>query len=236
MTMGTNRESTGMNTLSRTENAELMLQAREALKGRWGLAVGANLIYLVIVMGLQTIPKVGSGLGIIVGAPMMVGVAGFFLAIARKQDAQLVQIFDGIKRFWTCLGAYLLATVFVLLWALLLIVPGIIAAFSYAMTYYIIAENESIGPLEAIAKSKEMMQGNKWKLFCLSMRFWGWMMLCILTMGIGMLWLLPYMGVAYARFYDDLKPAATAVQPAAAGQPQQFGAGSSEMGESLQPR
>jgi uncharacterized membrane protein len=205
-----------MNTLARTENRDVMLQAREALRGRWGLAIGANLIYCVIVMGLQSIPKVGSGLGIIVGAPMLVGISGFYLSLARKQDAQLVQIFDGIKRFWTCLGAYLLMAVFVLLWMLLLIVPGIIAALSYSMTCYIIAENESIGPLEAITKSKEMMKGNKWKFFCLGLRFLGWNLLCILTLGIGFLWLLPYMGVAFARFYDDLKPVAEAIAPAGA--------------------
>jgi uncharacterized membrane protein len=207
-----------MNALSTTENRDLMLQAREALRGRWGLAVGANLIYCVIVMGLQTIPKVGSGLGIIVGAPMMVGVAGFFLAIARKQDAQLVQIFDGIKRFWTCLGASLLKLVFVFLWSLLLIIPGIIAALSYSMTSYILAENDSIGPLEAITKSKEMMHGNKWKLFCLCVRFWGWSLLCILTLGIGFLWLFPYAGVALARFYEDIQPNAQKIEPTRTGQ------------------
>ncbi len=207
-----------MNTLSKTENRDLMLQAREALRGRWGLAIGANLIYLVIVGGLQIIPKVGAGLGIIVGAPMTVGLAGFSLCLARKQDAQVIQLFDGIKRFWTCLGAYLLKALFVFLWSLLLVIPGIIAALSYSMTYYILVENDTVGPLEAITRSKEMMRGNKWKLFCLGLRFWGWMMLCVLTLGIGLIWLLPYMYVAYARFYDDLKPAAGAIEPVAPGQ------------------
>jgi hypothetical protein len=73
------------------------------------------------------------------------------------------------------------------------------------MTYYIIAENDSIGPLEAITKSKEMMRGNKWKFFCLGFRFLGWGVLCILTLGIGFLWLFPYMIVSYAQFYDDIK-------------------------------
>jgi uncharacterized membrane protein len=88
---------------------------------------------------------------------------------------------------------------------LLLIVPGIIAALSYSMTYFIIAENDSIGSLEAITKSKEMMRGNKWKLFCLCCRFLGWILLCILTIGIGFLWLYPYMMVSFAKFYDDIK-------------------------------
>lgn len=70
------------------------------------------------------------------------------------------------------------------------------------MTFFIIAENDSIGPLEAVTKSKEMMDGNKWKLFCLGWRFFGWALLCILTLGIGFLWLMPYMVVSYAKFYD----------------------------------
>jgi uncharacterized membrane protein len=206
-----------INTLSQTANRDLMLQAREALKGRWGLAIGANVIYLVIAIAAQSIPKVGGGIGIIVGAPMLVGISGFFLCLARKQDAQLVQIFDGIKKYWVCLGTYLLALIFTLLWSLLLIIPGIMAAYSYAMIYFILAENDSIGPLEAIAKSKEMMRGNRWKFFCLFLRFWGWGIVCILTLGIGFLWILPYLYVAFARFYDDLKPAGAAIEPAAAG-------------------
>ena len=207
-----------MNTLSQTANSDLMLQAREALRGRWGLAVGATLIYCVILIVAQSIPKVGSGIGIIIGAPMIVGFSGFFLSLARKQDAQIVQIFDGIKRFGACLGTYLLVIVFVFLWALLLIIPGIMAAYSYAMAYFILAENDSIGPLEAIAKSKEMMQGNRWKLFCLSLRFIGWAIVCILTLGIGFLWMLPYLYVAFARFYDDIQPAAEAIEPVRTGQ------------------
>jgi len=207
-----------MNTRSQTANRELMLQAREALKGRWGLAIGANIIYCVIIIAAQNIPKVGYGISIIIGAPLIVGVSGFFLCLARKQDAELAQIFDGIKNFWVCLGTYLLALIFVLLWSLLLIIPGIMAAYSYAMVYFILAENDSIGPLEAIAKSKEMMRGNRWKLFCLGLRFIGWGILCLLTLGIGFLWMLPYLYVSFARFYDDIKPDAEEIELTRTGQ------------------
>jgi len=204
-----------MNGLARTENRDLTRQAREALRGRWGLAIVANIIYCVIVIGAQNIPKVGWGLGIIVGAPFAVGIAGFSLTIARQQEAQIVQIFDGIRIFLTCLGTYLLAIVFILLWSLLLIIPGIMASFSYAMIYFILADDDSVGPLQAITRSKEMMRGNRWKLFCLSLRFIGWSLLCILTLGIGFLWLFPYMYVAFARFYDDIKPAAEKIEQSA---------------------
>lgn len=197
-----------MNHLSQTANRDLMAQARDALKGNWGLAIAANVIYCVIVIAAQSIPKAGGILGIIVGAPLIVGISGFFLSLARKQEARITQIFDGIKRFWICLGTYLLAIIFILLWSLLLIIPGIIACFSYAMIYFILADNDEIGPLEAITRSKEMMRGNRWKFFCLSVRFIGWFIVCVLTLGIGFLWFFPYTCVSYARFYDDIRPAA----------------------------
>lgn len=73
------------------------------------------------------------------------------------------------------------------------------------MIFYIIADNNSIGAMEAIDKSKAMMDGYKWKYFYFALRFLGWALLCILTLGIGFLWLIPYMQVSMAKFYDDVK-------------------------------
>jgi uncharacterized membrane protein len=190
--------------ISGTENKILMLQARESLKGKWGLAVGTFLVYLLIVCGISSIPRAGSLLSLLISGPMMVGLATFSLAISRDRNPQFEQIFYGFKKFGISLGAYLLFAIFVILWALLLLIPGIIAAISYSMTFYLITDNDNIGPLEAIKKSKQMMYGYKWKYFCLGLRFIGWALLCILTLGIGFLWLIPYMNVSLAKFYDDL--------------------------------
>lgn len=103
------------------------------------------------------------------------------------------------------MGAYWLMILFVVLWSLLLIIPGIIAAFSYAMVFFIIADDSSIGVSEALKKSKVMMKGYKWKYFCLSWRFLGWAILSVLSCGIGFLWLFPYMQISFAKFYEDLK-------------------------------
>jgi len=197
-----------MNTLSTLENRVLMAQARDSLKGKWGLGIGTTVVFMLIMMVIQLIPIAGWIIGILISGAMSIGLAIFALSLSRKQNAKLSQIFDGFQKFGVGLGAYILQFIFVILWSILLIIPGIIAAFAYSMTYYIIAENDSIGPLEAISKSKEMMRGNKWKLFCLGFRFFGWGLLCILTLGIGFLWLFPYMIVSYAQFYDDLKPIA----------------------------
>jgi len=96
-------------------------------------------------------------------------------------------------------------SLFILLWSLLLIIPGIIAALSYSMTFYILADDNSIGAMDAINKSKKMMYGYKWKYFCLGLRFLGWAILCILRLGIGFLWLSPYVHVSVTKFYEDIK-------------------------------
>jgi uncharacterized membrane protein len=143
------------------------------------------------------------------------------LALSRGQEARLPQIFEGFQKFGVALGAYLLMMLFVFLWALLLIIPGIIAAYAYSQTFYIIAEEPGIGPLQAIRKSKEMMRGNKGKLFCLNLRFIGWALLCLLTLGIGFLLLAPYMMISFAKFYDDVAHSATETDEAIEEQPVQ---------------
>ena len=88
---------------------------------------------------------------------------------------------------------------------LLLVIPGIIAILRYSQIWFILSEDENIGPFDAINKSKEMMLGNKLKLFYLYCRFFGWFILCLLTLGLGFIVLGPYMSVSGAKFYDDLK-------------------------------
>ena len=84
------------------------------------------------------------------------------------------------------------------------IVVSVIKSLAYSQAFYLLADDQTLGSQAAITRSKEMMNGNKTKLFCLGLRFFCWGMLCILTLGIGFLWLVPYMSVTYARFYDDL--------------------------------
>ena len=189
------------------ENTELMAEARASLSGNWGLAVGTFLVYTIIVGTLQVIPVVGSVIGLFIAGPMLVGISMFSLSLSRGENARLEQIFEGFKNYGTVLGAYLLMVVLILLWMLLLIIPGIIAAIAYSQTFYILAEDDAISSMDALKKSKEMMDGYKWKYFCLGLRFIGWALLCILTLGIGFLWLSPYIQISYAKFYEDIKTA-----------------------------
>lgn len=192
----------------RTENITLMRMAKESLNGKWGLAAGTFFVYFLVLFAIQifaAIIPIAGLISLIIAGPLALGIVIFVLAISRNQNAELAQIFDGFKNFGNSLAAYLLMVVFVFLWMLLLIVPGIIAAISYAMTFFIIADDPSIGPMDAINKSKKMMYGYKWKYFCLIFRFFGWFLLCLLTLGIGFLWLGPYVQVSVAKFYDDIK-------------------------------
>jgi len=194
-----------------TANITLMRAARESLKGKWGLAILAFVIYTLLTTGGASVKSHGSLLTLssiltlIIGGPLALGAAIFSLSIERGKEATLGQIFQGFNSFSTAFIAYLLIILYVLLWSLLLIVPGIIAALGYSMTFYILADDPLIKPQDALRKSKSMMDGYKEKLFYLWLRFFLLALLCILTLGIGFFWLIPYGHVTMAKFYDDLK-------------------------------
>ena len=185
----------------KTENKVLMAQAREALEGKWGLAVGGGLVFILVNSATSIIPFAS----IIIGGPMYVGLAFFFLSLSRKQNPAIKDLFSGFNNFLTALVAFLLVGLYTILWMLLLIIPGIVAAISYSQTFLLLADNPSMSASEAIEKSKKMMDGNKLKFFYLGLRFIGWSLLCVLTFGIGFLWLIPYMQVTFAKFHDDIK-------------------------------
>lgn len=182
-----------------------MQNARESLKDKWGLAIGTFIIYSLIMGAAGAIKAPGSIISLLIGGPFALGAATFSLNISRGKDAKLEQIFQGFNRFSTALGAYLLMLLFVILWTLLLIIPGIIAALSYSMTFYILSDDQTIRAEDALKKSKIMMEGYKLKLFYLCLRFFLLALLCVLTLGIGFFWLIPFIHISMAKFYDDIK-------------------------------
>ena len=192
-----------------TENVTLLRAARESLRGKWGVAILTFLIYTLFTSATGSVYSSGSNitfslLNLIIGGPFALGAAIFSLSISRGKEPMLEQIFQGFDRFSDAFVAYLLIVVYVLLWTLLLIVPGIIAALGYSMTFFIMTDDPLIKPQEALKKSKSMMNGYKMKLFYLCLRFFLLSLLCILTLGIGFLWLIPFVHVTLAKFYDDI--------------------------------
>ena len=156
-----------------------------------------GIIILVLVWGIVCM---------IVGGAVSLGYAKFNLNMVAKdrKDIYYSDLFSQFHRIGAGFCMRFLINLYIFLWTLLFIIPGIIASYSYSMTHYIMVENPEYGVNEAIAASKEMMRGNRWRLFCLRFSFIGWSILCIFTLGIGYLWLNPYMEAANAAFYKEI--------------------------------
>ena len=189
-----------------TNNTQIMSDARESLTGKWPLAIGTFLIFLLISLGATLIPFAGQVIGFLIAGPLAVGGAFFALNIVREQAAKTDDLFFGFNNnLGNSILAYLLVFVFVFIGFVLLIIPGIIVALAFSQTWFILAENPSMDSYDAIIKSKNMMNGYKWQYFKIGLRLFGLGLLCLLTLGIGFLWLLPYQYVVYAKFYEEVK-------------------------------
>jgi uncharacterized membrane protein len=186
-------------------NSELRSSTREQLKGKWGTAILLCLIFSIICGLPGYIPYLGAIISILLSGPLTLGLATCFLKLVRHEPFMFENLFDGFKKFSSSVIAQLLITIFVFLWSLLLLIPGIIAYYRYSMVFYILSDNPEISAMDALKRSKEMMVGFKWKLFCLHLSFIGWALLGILTLGIGYLWLTPYIYGSIANFYENLK-------------------------------
>ena len=189
----------------KTENSILMSDAKASLSGKWGLAIGVSVLYVILSSGIQSIKGIGLIFSLIIGGPLIYGIQLFMLTLSRNEDANLEMLFEGFKLFEKTLKLYLWMVLKVLLWMLLLIVPGIIKAIAYSQAFYLFIEDNSLSAKEALEKSEQMMEGYKMKYFLLGLRFFLLALLCILTLGIGFLWLMPYAQVTLAKFYDDVK-------------------------------
>jgi len=185
-------------------NKELRAFAREQLKGRWGNPVLGTFIYIFLFILVSSIPIVGGIISFILTGPLFLGLMTFFLNFKRGKNPKIEEIFYGFKYFGSALLLNFLIVIFILLWALLLIIPGIIACLKYSMAYFVLSDNPNIGAKEAIEKSKSLMEGKKAQLFWLWLSFFGWGLCCILTLGIGFLWLIPYINVSIVNFYENL--------------------------------
>jgi uncharacterized membrane protein len=187
-------------------NKDIMANARSQLKGKWGSVILVVFIYLLISILAESIPKIGEIITWIISGPLAFGLNYYFLSFIRQKNPALEDLFKGvsISIFGEAFIAYIFMTIFIILWTLLLIVPGVIAAISYSMTFFILVDNPEISGKDAIKKSKELIKGNKYKYFCFLVRFLGWFLLSILSFGIGFIWLIPYFMVSHAKFYESL--------------------------------
>lgn len=205
-------------------NQDYKNAALAALKGRWAPAVLATVVFMIIAFayaGVNIIPQyittdpktllILSGVSILLAVllykPLSYGYYGACRRLLVEGDDQMLHnmVSDAFSRYFRVLWAVILTDLKIIAWCLLLLIPGIVMSFAYAMTPFIISENQEIPVSEAIHLSRKMMKGHKFDLFYLILTFIGWIFLSILTLGIGLLWLAPYMTTAMASFYEDVK-------------------------------
>lgn len=206
--------------------------ARERLTGNWGIAILAALVagllggaisdgggfsinvdseilyqlpqeVLTILQWLISISGILGLVCFIIGGTIRLGYCQFLLKQHDGQPAELKDLFSQFHRFGDGFCLSLLQGLYIFLWSLLFIIPGIVAGYRYAMAPFIMVEHPDMTASEAINASKQMMDGHKAELFFLDLSFIGWALLSVLTLGIGSLWLNPYMSAAYAAFYRE---------------------------------
>ena len=200
-------------------------RALSALENKWGNFVAITFVYGFIIGITQVLsgdkdsPAILILIGIvlsILALPLTWGYQTLFLGAVRGGEATAKDLFEGYNKelFPRVLTTTLLYYVYIFLWSLLLLIPGCIKAYSYAMTPYILKDNPEMKNNAAIEESMRMMDGHKLELFLLDLSFIGWAILSILTCCIGFLWLVPYMNMARVNFYEDLKKASVEVKEA----------------------
>ena len=200
-------------------------RALSALENKWGNFVAITFVYGFIIgitqilSGDKDSPAILHLIGLvlfILALPLTWGFQTLFLGAVRGGEATAKDMFEGYNKelFSRVLTTTLLYYVYIFLWSLLLLIPGFIKSYSYAMTPYILKDNPEMKNNAAIEESMRMMDGHKLELFLLDLSFIGWAILSILTCCIGFLWLVPYMNMARVNFYEDLKKASVEVKEA----------------------
>ena len=184
-------------------NQEYKNAALAALEGKWAPAVLCAVVY-----GLVICAAGGTGIfTILVSFPLVVGYYCVHRNLLLKGDDRMTgeAFMIGFDNWWHNVWGMLLMAIYIFLWTLLLVIPGIIKSFSYALVPYILVEKPELSANQAIDLSRKMMRGHKFDMFLLSFSFIGWGILSCLTLGIGFFWLRPYVYTSYAAFYEDVK-------------------------------
>lgn len=147
----------------------------------------------------------------IVLIPLNIGVAQNVLAWSRGEDVNKWKVlfggFNSAKIFFKQVGVVVLNTILCALWAILLVVPGIIKGLAYSMYPYVLRDEPDLSVWQTLKKSEAIMKGYKGKLFLMYLSFVGWFILGAFTFGILYIWLTPYVMTSTVKFYDDVRRA-----------------------------
>lgn len=182
-------------------------KAWNSLSGKWGTLAVITLLASVIssVLSGLSVAGIGAIALFLIAGPYTLSTAIISLKVIRGYNVEIADMFLGFKNFLSAFLLWFINLILIWLWSLLFIIPGIVKAYAYSMSHYILADNPDMDVNQARLRSIEMMNGNKWRLFCLDCSFIGWAILCVLTCGILSYWVIPYRQCAYAAFYEELK-------------------------------
>jgi len=194
-------------------SSELKQQAITQLARRWKGIIIPNIIRMVIasiilyfISKFITNKAFVSLLVNLILSPLQLGLIAYGIRFANYDESlDIKDVFDGYDRWLDAFILNITIEFFILLWGLLFIIPGIIKSYSYSMSYHILADNPNMKVKDALDWSKKITQGNKMRLFCLDLSFLGWFFLSILTLGIGYIWLVPYIQITTVNMYTNLK-------------------------------
>lgn len=185
--------------------AELKNSALKLLTGNWTNPVLFTLVFLVVIGTLTRIPFIGQVIGILAAASIIITFLAFFRWEKKDFKDLIEESISPYKEDYLRWGwSVLLMGLYVVLWSLLLVIPGIIKSYSYALVPYLLKDNKKLEYNDVITKSRKLMDGHKFDLFVLDLSFLGWAILACLTFGIGFLWFVPYLQTTRAAFYEDL--------------------------------
>lgn len=205
-------------------------EALSALRGNWANALVATIILVALALFFSSNdainsyyqrivinPFIGYSLSFVslfVLLPLAVGYSNSMRVLLETGDNRLTNnsFSLGFGNWLHVVWGMVLSTIYIFLWTLLLIIPGIIKSYSYALTPYILVEHPEMSANEAIEESMRLMDGHKFDLFYLQLSFIGWAILSILSLGLGFFWLIPYQMTAQAAFYRDIKNEAMPLQ------------------------
>lgn len=191
---------------------ELKEQALDELDGNWGLAVGVSLFIIfpfVWSWGLSRLIEsfMVNFIVIVMKGPLTLGAYYMALNTVREKAVGIGQLFrwcKAVKKFIKSILIFLLMGIYITLWTMLFIIPGIVKCFSYTMTSFILNDHPGLSMNRAITESRRIMKGHKREYFLICFSFIGWFILSIVTFGIGFLWLIPYFYTTKAAFYEKV--------------------------------
>ncbi len=203
---------------------EILSYTHRLLKNQWGLAIGTSVAYGLIAVVLNLVGSSLSGptiealipglmpnyldlnlFGVLWTGAFSFGYARFVLKLVRQAEPEFEDLFSGFQHWAKVTWASIVYFVRVLLWLLLLVIPGLIKIVAYSQLWYVLQDEPQRSAREALKRSEELMYGHKWEYVALILWCTLLVLASIFTLFIGLFWFMPWIAAAQAQFYQEVK-------------------------------